>query len=130
MIVPNHILFQINFNTVRYLDWAAIVIYGFRPEALWTTVFAEAAHLFFAGMLGVIFLFLLPRLHTKHLYFAGWFYGIIVWFGSYALMTLYKAPFLASVAAGAAFSNFIGATTYGIVLVWAMVWLEAREKTT
>lgn len=130
MIIPDHILFLLGFNTVRYLDWAAIMLFGYPPEALWTTAFAQIGHLFFAGVLGVIFLFVLPRMHTKHLYFAGWLYSVVAWFILDAVVRLFKAPFLTTVAAGTTLTNFVGATVYGIVLVWAMVWLEGRKRAT
>jgi len=126
MIVPDYILFLERFSHLRYLEWAGAVIYGHRPDTLAEAVFAEAAHLFFAGMVSIPVAYLISSSTSVNLSFKGWFYGVAVWFGLFALSALYKIPGIGKIPLGSAVSNCLGASVYGLVSAAALAWLERR----
>jgi len=129
MVIPNYLLYLLNFNRLRYLDWAAVLIYGSKPNTIWETIFAEIGHIFFAGLLGIIFVYLIPNLiSSSNLYIKGLIFSIFVWFGVYSLAIMFQMPFLSKVPLGSAVSNLLGAITYGLVITWSISALFNKEK--
>lgn len=132
MVIPNYLLYVLDINRLRYLDWAAVLIYGSKPNTIGETVFAEMGHIFFAGLLGIIFVFLIPKLFSSsNFYTKSLIYSIFVWFGVYTLAIMFKlpflTPFLTKVTLGSAVSNLFGAITYGLVIAWILSTFFEKE---
>ncbi|EEG78639.1 hypothetical protein [Dethiobacter alkaliphilus] len=116
-----------NFTDLRFLDYAAVAMFGRKSENLLELLFALSGQIAFSALLGVIFAFLLPYISSVHVYFKGWFYSVTVWFAIYAVTVLFQVPAVSEVNLNTAFSNLIAASIYGIVLPYVMLWLEKNN---
>lgn len=86
-LISYHIL---NIAELRYLDWAAIVIYGTKARNFAEVVFAQAIQLIFVGILGIIFAYLIPAISSKNYLLRGWLFGSFIWFLLYGISLLFK----------------------------------------
>ena len=122
----------LNISTLMYLDFAAVMVYGHRPTNTFETYFALAVTLMFMSVLGGVFAYLLKWIGPQSYIMKGWVFGAGVWFSVYAITLLYKAPQLTTVPFKTAIANFAGASIYGIVLAYILIYLngkfEARVK--
>lgn len=75
----------------------------------------------------MIFVFLVQKLFSSdNLLLKGWFYSVIWWFIIYAISHLYKVPELTYVPLKSSFSNFIGASLWGLVMAYVLKWQDDR----
>lgn len=119
MNILNYLSFYVlNFTEIRYLDWAAVLIYGHKPFNLLETLFAQAGQLFFASIMGVLFAYLLAGATSANHLLKGWVFGLTVWFSTHALTILYRVPELSRIGLDSASSTFISASLYGLALAW------------
>jgi hypothetical protein len=56
----SYLSYFFHWTTLRYVDFAAVIIYGNQPQCIVDLVFAQLVQLVFSGLLGILFLFLLP----------------------------------------------------------------------
>ena len=118
---------MMGFTTRRIVDWAAIMIYAHRPPfTSGELLFAFFGQLFFAGALGVVFAYLVPRVTSRHLLFRGWFFSVMTWFFIYGVTTLFKVEGTVPTPLNTAIANFIAATIYGLVLPVALQAFTAK----
>lgn len=130
-LIPDLIFYQVGINKTRYLDWASAVIYGRQPYTTTEAFWAEVGHLFFDGLLGIIFVYLISKLWTSTNYlFKGWFYAVFMWFALHAYAISFRLSGLTNISLGSTISNFIGASVYGLVLAFVSTWIYEREKIT
>ncbi|PKM80533.1 MAG: hypothetical protein CVU89_13355 [Firmicutes bacterium HGW-Firmicutes-14] len=123
--------FHYGISTLRWLDFAGIMIYGRKPVALGEQVFATFGTWFFHALLGIIFVFLIQRVFSSdNLLLKGWFYSISWWFIIYAVFQLFKVPELASIPLKTALSSFVGASIWGLLLALALHWLDRKSNIT
>lgn len=108
-------------------SWASVVIYGRIPNNTWEIVFSQIGQLFFTGILGIIFAYYLLKLTSGNYLFKGWIYGIIVWFGIYALSIILRLPTLSTHSAVTVTSHFLGSSLYGLLLGEMLHQLSKRE---
>lgn len=118
----------LNWTDVRFLDWAAVLLYGHRPANFLETAFALGGQLFFAGLVGIIFAHLLPKVTSGHYLLKGWIYGLFIWFSTFSLAIMFRLPTLATIGFDTASSTLIGASVYGLVLAEAMRRLDQKLK--
>jgi len=122
--------YYLHISTLRWMDVAGTLIYGRKPLNLWEAVFATLSAWLFHALLGVIFVYLIQRLFSSaNLILKGWFYGVIGWFVIYSIIILFKAPEISFVPLRTSFSNFIGASIWGIIMALALLWLDHKNKT-
>ena len=122
--------FYFGISTLRWFDFAGVMIYGKKPVTLEEQVFATLGVWSFHALLGIIFIFLIQRLISSgNLLLKGWFYGVMVWFLIYAISHLYKVSALASIPLMTSLSNFIGASIWGLLMALAVKWLDNKSKT-
>ncbi len=126
--VWNLATYYFNFSTLRYLDFSGVLIYGRKPTGTLESIFAWFGMLMFQALLGIVYAYLSPVIKTRHYLLKGWFYGVMVWFGSYAVTILFNVPELKIVSFKTAASNFIGASIFGWVLAHTLQLLD-RVKT-
>lgn len=117
-----------HFTEMRLFDYAAVIIYGHKVSVLWEAIFAQLAQFVFAGIMGVLFAYLITKLTSKNYLLKGWIFGISVWFFLFAIGTLYRLPHLFRIAPESAFTNFIASSFYGLVLAQTLHWLDNRIK--
>lgn len=117
MNIVSYIMFKLNIAHITFVDWAGIVIYGNRPQELSTTIFALLVQLIFAGMLGVIFAYLVAGIfNSKNYLFKGWVFAFASWFIIYSLAVIMKISQVTQIPLGTAITDFAGATVYGLTL--------------
>lgn len=114
-----------------YLDWAAVLIFGYRFSTLLEAIIAQVGQFFFAGIMGILFAFLLPYINSRYYLFKGWVYGLVVWFGAYAVTTVFKVTPLMPIKPDTVMSNMITASVYGLVLAKTLQRLrEGKRRST
>lgn len=114
--VLNSLLYYLNFAKLRFLDFAAVMIFGHRPNNMGESLFAFIGQIGFYGLLGIVFLFIIPRISSSNLLLKSSIFGVTVWFSVYAVVVLYKIPELEVVSLSTALSNFIVASIWGVLL--------------
>jgi hypothetical protein len=95
-----------------YFDWASVLIFGYRFATLLEAVIGQIVQLFFASIMGILFAYLLPLTTSRYYLFKGWVYGLVVWFGSYAITTLLKLTPLIPIKPDTVMSNMVTASVY------------------
>lgn len=129
MSVIDYIFYALGIVEVLYLDWAAVLIYGYRFNTTMEAVIAQFGQFLFSGIMGIIFAYLLPLVTSVNYLFKGMLFGLIVWFGSYALTLLFKVTPLIPIHADTVLSNIVTAIIYGLVLAQSLHWLEKKVAT-
>ncbi|MCW3489966.1 hypothetical protein [Dethiobacter alkaliphilus] len=119
----------LGFSQIPFWQWASIIILG-RPEVQGVGQHAIGliGHLVFTGILGVLFAYFLPAVSSKLYLFKGWLYGVAIWFFIYSISHLFEVEGTFPIQLRTATSNVIGASIWGIVLAWALAWLDKKRK--
>lgn len=118
----------IHISTLRYLDFVAILTYGRKTKAIWETLFSWGSTIFFFGLLGTIFIYLLSIITSDNIVLKSFLFSVTVWFSTYAITMLFKIPELTRVSFLTVFSNFIGAVIYGVALGYVVKTLDKYKK--
>lgn len=108
--------YLLELNQLRYLDWVGVMMFGRTPVTLLETLLALGGELFFSGVLGVLFAYLVPQIGSKNILIKSWMYGVGTWFSIYGIMTLFKVRGLAAVDAITASTDVITSSVYGLIL--------------
>lgn len=116
-------------TSLRMADWAAIVIYGrggpfSTPELL----FGIIAHIVFSGFLGIVFVYLIPVITSRHFTLKGLLFGWATWFAIYGISLLFKIEPTLNLPLMTPISDFTGAGIYGLVLAWVVYKLTPGVK--
>lgn len=81
-----------HFAKLRYLDFAAIIIYGRKPVNTFEAVFAQLGQLAFTGFLGIVFAYLITKLlNSKNYLLKGGFSEF--YHGSLFMLSLFYIKF-------------------------------------
>lgn len=105
---------------LRNVDWMAIMIFGHAPafEVIETGI-AMLGNIFFCGILGIGFAYILPLIKNENIYFKGWVFSLSVWFTAYVISTMYKIEGTLPTSIETTILNAVGATVYGFTLAYA-----------
>ncbi|MBU4554553.1 MAG: hypothetical protein Q8N93_10010 [Bacillota bacterium] len=125
-LIDHFLFFVIGIDHFRFIDWAGIFIFGHTPTNLPEAVFAQVGQLFFSGLVGIFFVYLLPQVTSRYYLVKGVIYAQFVWFGSYALSILFQVPGLRTISLESAVSDLIGSLVYGLVLAWVLRLIDKR----
>jgi hypothetical protein len=111
----------------RYHDFAAMIVFNYKPKAMWETIFAELIVLFFVGFLGAVFSMLIKAIFSSNLLFKGWSYSVICWFLIYCAVTLFTVKGIyGTMDSKTALINLIAASIWGIVMAWTLLFLNRK----
>ncbi len=121
MSVLNFISYSLGIAEILYLDWAAVLIYGYRFNTILEFVIAQFGQFVFSGMMGIVFAFLLSWVRSANYFFNDMLFGMVVWFGSYAITLLLEVTPLIPVHADTVLSNIVTAIVCGLVLAQSFV---------
>lgn len=116
----------LKFGTLRFSDFAAILVYGRRAHSLLELLFATVVHWGFSAVAGVIFIYLLKAIGRKNLILKGWVFGVSIWFISYITTELFKIQEFATISFKSAVANFLVSSLYGIVITTVYSYLEKK----
>lgn len=114
-------------TTLRYVDFAIILVYGKKNEDFVAIVFAQIIQLLFSATAGIIFAYLLPCFKEKYYFFKSMYFGGLIWFFVYAVTLLFKVPNLTIIPFKDALSNYFAAILYGLMLGITYQWLRRRK---
>ncbi len=114
-------------STDRFLDWAAVLMYGHKPTDSIGTIFALFVQIMVAGGMGAVFAYLLPLVGTRNILLKGALWGFALGFLFYAIPIAFKMPVLSSSATLTVVSRMVGATIWGAVTGLTLGWLVRRE---
>ncbi len=130
--VPTFILtviaYQLKWTSIRWAHFASILIYGHKDRNLLEDIFATLITLFFTGLMGALFAYIIPQIKSSNYPFKGWVYGVTIWFVSYAVTLLFKVPEVATILLKSAFFNFLEASLWGLTLGYTLKWFDDRLK--
>jgi hypothetical protein len=115
-------------GTIRYLDYAAVIIYGNKPVFWFDTLFAQLAYIGFAGFAGIIFAYFITWVSSKNYLLKGWLFAIGLWFSIYAVGMMYKVQLMHKVPWPDAVSNFISTSIFGLVAAVLLQRLTPKEN--
>lgn len=121
-------VFVLTWPVVRFIDWAAIILYGGFPRSHAEGVFALLMHLLWTGVLGIMFAYLLPHLTSKNYLLKGAIFGVTLGFIIYAIPTLLQMPLLKEHSFITVISNHTGGLIWGLTTAYVLGWLDKREK--
>ena len=122
--VLGYLFSLVNFGTLRFADFAAILVYGRRAHGLIELLFGTIISWGFSAAAGIIFVYLLKVIGTKNLIYKGWFFGVSIWFFVYIVTELFKIPELETISFASAVANFLASSFYGIVMAKTYLYLE------
>jgi len=122
--------FALGLTTLRMADWSAIVIFGKGvPFTAGELLLGLTGHIIWCGLLGVIFVYLIPLINHRHFTLKGLLFGWVVWFFIYGLTLLFKVQPTLNFPLKTPLSDLIGATIYGLVLVLILTKLTENRPT-
>jgi hypothetical protein len=116
MSIMDLVLYYLGVVQILFLDWASVLIFGYRFATLLEAVIGQLGQLFFSAVAGVLFAFLLPLTSSRYYLFKGWVYGLVVWFGTYSITLLFEVTPLIPIKPDTVISNIVMASVYGFVL--------------
>lgn len=118
----------LNFTKLRFLDWAAIFIFGDRPKSLIETFMALGTQILFGGFLGVLLAYLFPLVTSRGYLIKGAFFGFVTGFFIYAIPVLFNVQHLQFTATETAASNVIGGIMWGLTTALLLRLLDSTPK--
>lgn len=114
--ILNLISYYLNIATLRYLDFMAIIIFGNKPMNAFDSILSFIVLLGFNGMIGVIYVYLVPLIGTQNHMFKGLLFGLTVFLITYSITFLFKVEGLIIIPPYTVASNVFGSSIYGLVL--------------
>ncbi|MFZ5943146.1 MAG: hypothetical protein ACOYVD_03480 [Bacillota bacterium] len=122
------ISYMLDFGKLRFLDFAAIMIYGYKPENFWEALFAQIGYIMFSSLLGIVFVYLLLLITSANIFLKSWFFAVAVWFFSYAVTLLFQVPELKEITFSSTISNYMSASIWGLALAYFAGKMDSRLK--
>lgn len=117
----------LGFGTLRFSDFASILILGNKPQSFWEYVFGIIGHLGFAAVQGVIFAYLIVEISHRYIIVKGIVFGLSIWFISYTTTFLFKVPQLTNISLYSAIVDYFSSAIYGATLGYSFYKLEGRN---
>lgn len=113
-------------NTVMWIDIMGLMIFGNFPTTMGQYIFNLVIQLTFLGILGGIFVLMLPKTSHEHIYFKGISYSTMMWFILFSLPHLLQLPKLKEINLSTAISNLVAAIAWGIGFIFVLRKLEYK----
>ena len=115
-------------TTIRWVDFAAILIYGRKSINLIEYIFSVMAVFFICAMLGVIIAYIIPRISSTNYLLKCFAFGELFWFFAFVVTFLFRVPGLTMIPGKSAISNFIMSAIWGLSLGYCLKWFDRRLK--
>lgn len=128
MNVFNLSVYILGISEFRYLDWAAVTIYGTRPTSFAEVVFALIAQLGAVGVLGIAFAYLITKITSRNVILRGLVFGSAVWFLLYAITLIYNVEQTIPLRVNTALPDLIGGMIYGITVALTLRWMDRESE--
>ena len=119
---------ELNLTTLRWANFAAILIYGRKSMNLMEEIFSILAVFAICGVLGIIFSLVIPKISSVNYLLKSWIFSITFWFSVFTITMLFKVPGLQIIPGKTAIMNFIQATLWGLSLGYCLKWFDTHTK--
>ncbi|KUO52355.1 MAG: hypothetical protein APF76_04790 [Desulfitibacter sp. BRH_c19] len=123
----NYLSYKLNITEITYWEWASVLIYGYRTEITFEIILALVMQIFFAGIVGIVFAYLIKYVTSNYLLTKGVIYSLFVWFSANAITYMYDVSPLSPIKGDTVISNLITVSIYGIVLAMLIKRLESEH---
>lgn len=127
LITDLFIIDILHFGTLRFSDFASILILGNKPQSFWEYAFGLIGHIGFAAVQGVIFAYLIVAISHKYIIVKGIVFGLSVWFLSYIITFLFKVSQLTNISLNSAIADYFSSAVFGAILGYSFYKLEGRN---
>lgn len=114
--IANWILFGINFANIRFMDWASVIFLGHLPGSLAEIIVTQATQIVWDGIMGVIFVLLLPKIKSDYLIAKGVMYAITLLLAFRAITVLFGVPPLKDLPLATFLSNILCSIVWGVIV--------------
>lgn len=121
-------LVHLNLSTLRYLDFASVILHGDKPDNTGMAIFFFFVELIWAGALGVFIAYLVPNLRAKNYVYKTAFVTVAAWFIFYTTVTLFEVPIVGETTLGTAISQLLTSLLAGLVYAIVSRWLAPTES--
>jgi len=128
MNIVSLVSYYLGIAELRFIDWAAVVIYGTKPQNIIEAIFAMIAQIIHAGVLGIIFAYLITLVSSTNNLLKGALFGSVMWFLLYGISLLYKIEATIPLHFDTAASDLVGSIIYGLVLAKTLHWFSVKLK--
>jgi hypothetical protein len=117
--IISFLLFWTGLSQLRLTDWTAILVFGRTPPfSLADQIYALFVLGGSSGIIGILFVFIVPLITDKNLYFKGWIIYLIPWWIIYLLTALAKTEGTLNLSVLTALSDGISTSIAGIASVY------------
>jgi len=120
----------LNWEIIRFIDWAGVVVYGDLPRSHAEGLIALFLQLTWVGVLGIGFVFLIPQVTSQAYLLKGIIYGVVAGFIIYAIPTLFQMPFIGEHSVATVVSNHTGGALWGLVMSKTLHLLDKKIAST
>lgn len=110
--IANWISFGLGFSELRFLEWASIIFLGHLPNGLAEVAVTQMVQVIWDGLLGVIFILIIPIIKSDFLVYKGMMFGFSLLFAFRAISVAFSIPYL----------NDISLTTFLSHILCSIVW--------
>lgn len=128
MNMVNYAAFWLKIISIRYLDWAGILMYGVKPATLREMIFAQVVQLLFSAFVGSVFAYWYYGVSSRYYLTKGLIFGVISWFFMYAAAIIARLPYLTVISFETSLTNFAGSVVYGLVIAETLRHLDHRAR--
>lgn len=113
--IVNWILFSLGYTEVRFLEWASAVFLGHLPVNTAEIIALQATQTIWDGLLGILFVVLIPLIEPDHLIFKGLMYSIFLFLTFRAISVLFDLVYLNDLPLNAFLSNVLCSIVWGVL---------------
>jgi hypothetical protein len=78
--IIHYLSFLLGIVELTYFDWASVVVFGTRTTNAFELFLAVVVQLFFAGLVGVLFVYFITWVTSKNLLLKAVVFSLAVWF--------------------------------------------------
>jgi hypothetical protein len=114
---------------LRWLDFASIIVFNKRPKNKGQAVYCEIMTLGWAGLLGIVYTYALPKVRERNHRFKGILYGMSSWFSIYSIVQLLDVGKLMKPDRNTVLVHGIAAAVWGLVMDESINRLEHWTQT-
>jgi len=113
--IANWIFFLTGFSQVRFLDWASRIFLGYLPATTEAIIITQAVQIVWDGLIGVLFVMLIPLIDSRYLVFKGIMFAVAIFFTFRAITVIYNVAPLNSLSLNSFLSNVACSLIWGLL---------------
>jgi len=126
--IANWILYYTNFTNVRFLDWASIILLGYKSNNTFQIVVMQISQMIWDGFLGIVFSLLIPTIKSNGIIFKGILYSFVLLFIFRAVTVLFALQPLKEISFETFLSNAFCSVIWGILMPYFILKIYDFQK--